>query len=279
MMNHPSADSQLRMRFYEYTAPTDFLLDMHFDMEIGVVCSGVMQRQYRGWTADLLPGQIWLCGMFEPHSCGIVRFPCRVLVAQFSPHLMTGLGEYFSTLFAPFWQPPGQRSQTDGVAQKEVLRRTRSIASDIQAGKDTLDQNLLHVLEILALLQRKGTPSPAGAIQSVGSYYRISKAIELAVQSRTFTSVSDAAAACAMGRNTFAGLFRKSMGMPFAEFAQGHRLRNAVTELVRTQDAPKEIAQRWGFTDLAHFHHCFRRMYGCTPGEYRKKAQFQILPE
>ena len=148
-MNISSAESQLRIRFYEYTAPTDFLLDMHFDMEIGVVCSGVMQRQYRGWSADLSPGQTWLCGMFEPHSCKIVKFPCKVLVAQFSPHLMTGLGEYFSKLFAPFWLPPGQRSQADGAARKEVLRHTLCIESDTQTGKNTLDQNLLHVLRQL----------------------------------------------------------------------------------------------------------------------------------
>ena len=33
----------------------------------------------------------------------------------------------------------------------------------------------------------------------------------------------------------------------------------------------QEIAAKWGFYDESHFSHLFKRLYGCTPGNYRKQ--------
>ncbi len=272
-------NEQVRFRFYDYTEPADFLLDLHLELEIGIVCSGVMQRQYKGWNANLGPGQIWICGMLEPHSCALIQLPCRVFVAMLSPQLATGLGEYFSKPFSLFWVPPSQRPQAQGTECEEVLGRVAGIERDMNAGHDGIETKALHTLEFLTMLQRKGVATGRERAPNMESYYRIGPGLQMAINSRVFIPVEDAAAACAMSRNTFASLFGKIMGKPFAEFALGHRLRSAVTELVRTREAPKEIAQRWGFTDLAHFHHCFRKVYGCTPGEYRQRAQYRILPE
>lgn len=39
-----------------------------------------------------------------------------------------------------------------------------------------------------------------------------------------------------------------------------------------------EIAFRWGFNDLSHFIRAFRQRFGCSPRDYRRRAQGRIIP-
>jgi AraC family transcriptional regulator len=69
------------------------------------------------------------------------------------------------------------------------------------------------------------------------------------------------------------------MGITFARFALRSRLAGAAQELVSGDDALKNLAGRWGFTDASHFHHAFARHYGCTPGEYRARRDAASIEE
>jgi len=83
--------------------------------------------------------------------------------------------------------------------------------------------------------------------------------------------VQEAAHACAMSRNQFTRLFGEAMGMSFPQFALRYRLSCVADQLTSTDNPIKTVASAWGFTDDSHLHHQFRRHYGMSPFEYRRR--------
>ena len=59
--------------------------DMHYALELGLVCEGRMKRVYRDWETTLGPGQFWLCGTCEPHGWEVRESPCNVTVLLVQP--------------------------------------------------------------------------------------------------------------------------------------------------------------------------------------------------
>ena len=70
------------------------------------------------------------------------------------------------------------------------------------------------------------------------------------------------------------GLHRKIKnisGLTISRFIQEVRLKKAAEILLNEKITISEIAYGTGFTSPAYFIKCFRKYYGITPGEYRKK--------
>lgn len=62
---------------------------------------------------------------------------------------------------------------------------------------------------------------------------------------------------------------RRLNGRGFAELLAEARLVTAAS-LLRTTDLPVlQVGQQAGFGDPSHFHLCFRRRFGCSPGAWR----------
>jgi transcriptional regulator GlxA family with amidase domain len=103
---------------------------------------------------------------------------------------------------------------------------------------------------------------------------RILPAVEL-VQRDLGRRVSgaEAAAVCSLSVCRFWHVFRGAMGLSFGAFALRARLARAAQQLLYTRASVREIAEEAGFADASHFHRLFVRHYGCTPGEYRSRAQ------
>jgi len=65
---------------------------------------------------------------------------------------------------------------------------------------------------------------------------------------------------------------QRLLGRGFAALLAEARLVTAAT-LLRTTDLPVlAVGQRAGFGDASHFHVCFRRRFGATPGSFRSAA-------
>lgn len=66
-------------------------------------------------------------------------------------------------------------------------------------------------------------------------------------------------------------LFRKETGVSYLEYLTGIRLKAAVHDLIYTGEPVTRIAMNCGFSGVKTFNSQFRKKYGCSPGEYRKK--------
>lgn len=69
--------------------------------------------------------------------------------------------------------------------------------------------------------------------------------------------------------------FRTLAGQTPVEYLLNHRLRQAQRLLVSTERTITEIAQASGFESVAYFDRVFRRAFGCTPRQMRRKTMSQ----
>lgn len=66
--------------------------------------------------------------------------------------------------------------------------------------------------------------------------------------------------------------FRTLAGQTPVEYLLNHRLRQAQRLLISTEKSITEIAQSTGFESVAYFDRVFRRSFGCTPRQMRRKC-------
>jgi AraC-like DNA-binding protein len=249
---------------------------MHYQLECGIVLSGRMRRLYEGYQADFDPGDVWLCGIWEPHGFQIVRAPCRCLILVINPAMLVNL-RYDEApewnLMAPFLMAPSRRPGR-GAARGEVLRLAKRMQAESTLRNPARLLFLrLRVQEMLLTLLQNRKAAPRSAMQSsVESYGRINRAVEMVFASSRYLPVQAAAESCGMSRNRFGELFRRLMGISFPEFAVRHRVSGAAKQLLASRDPLKAVAQDWGFTDASHLHRSFRKYYGCRVSEYRRRS-------
>ncbi|HYN09894.1 MAG TPA: AraC family transcriptional regulator [Vicinamibacterales bacterium] len=65
-------------------------------------------------------------------------------------------------------------------------------------------------------------------------------------------------------------LVRRATGLGFREWSLGIRMRLAVRALAKSDVSVKCVAHESGFTSTAQFDRGFRRLFGMTPGEFRR---------
>lgn len=87
-------------------------------------------------------------------------------------------------------------------------------------------------------------------------------------------TLSSAAETVALNREYFARFFRKYMGMTFMEYVFAVRLEHVYYDIINTDYTIGSIADKNGFNhNYKLFVTKFKKQYGCTPGEMRKRTE------
>lgn len=252
--------------------------DMHFAFELGIVISGKMKRIYRNWETELTAGEIWCCGLWEPHGYKVIKTPCKVLVFVILPQMLFHLHFQESPEFnwmAPFVIHPAKRPKVlPGIPKSlsELCEKIEKILS--RSATNPALRLRLQVIETLLDIQTNWKAPfslPPASIIPANHYTKIAKAVEIILRSRKPVAEEEVAAKCGMSRSFFSKNFKGLMGMNFSEFALRYRLTYAADEILQTDHPIKSIASNWGFFDVSHFLRQFRGHYMCTPAEYRKR--------
>jgi AraC-like DNA-binding protein len=85
--------------------------------------------------------------------------------------------------------------------------------------------------------------------------------------------VSELATAYGMSRTRFSHYFRDATGEGPAHFMARVRLEEVARRLLQTDAPLAALARETGFADANHLCKAFRRVYGTTPGAYRRQAR------
>jgi hypothetical protein len=201
--------------------------DMHYCLELGVVLEGSTDRYYLTGERAYQAGEIWLCGMWEPHGWGVRTTPCRVAVFFLYPPLLahTRFSEAAGiNWLAPFSAPPLERPVVSPGRRADVIRRAQEVL-DFRAGAPAFQkvQQHLKVLEILLLLiDGWKNPSLPRAWSGL-DLDSLGRAMQLALQTQGLLTTQEAARACGMNRNALSRLFMDYMGISFSEFGRSSR--------------------------------------------------------
>ena len=102
----------------------------------------------------------------------------------------------------------------------------------------------------------------------------ISKTITYIMENfRKGISLEDAAENVGLSKSYLSDYFAKQTGINFKEYLDNLRFTYARTLLEFTDNAIDDAYQESGFKDYANFTRRFKKKYGCTPSEYRKKRR------
>jgi len=272
-----SETNPVEIETFLYAEPQHFEFDMHYCLELGIVVEGQMDRYYRSVSRSYTEGEIWLCGMWEPHGWAVQNPPSNVIVCfLFPPFLARTFFHEAQELnwLAPFSAPVEERPQIPKARRPEVL----SIASELQKARfhsPAIKKVSLHlnILELIGILLDSWNRRTVPNRHSPEEYDKIGTAMQLVFESSHFVTAQEAARVCGLNRNTLSRLFTDYTGMSFAEFALRYRVSSAAEQLRETEDPIKAIAASWGFSDTSHFFRSFARFYGSSPSDYRRNSR------
>lgn len=84
------------------------------------------------------------------------------------------------------------------------------------------------------------------------------------------TTEEETATAIGVSSAYLSRTFKKGMGTSFTAYINALKLKEAEKQLLGSEDAITEIAERVGFSTVAYFIAAFRARYGYTPARYRR---------
>ncbi len=77
-----------------------------------------------------------------------------------------------------------------------------------------------------------------------------------------------------LSRAHFTRVFTRSEGVSPAEYVLNERMRRAVSLLVSSEAAVKQVCRDCGFDDPNYFAKAFRKSYGASPTEFRTTGMY-----
>jgi len=88
--------------------------------------------------------------------------------------------------------------------------------------------------------------------------------------------IADLAEKMKMTPSALSKCFRRKTGLSLKSHLNSIYLDRAREQLICSAKTMEEIAHQLGHSDVHYFYHAFRRLAGCTPGEYRlKRSNFE----
>lgn len=262
--------------------------DMHEALHLLIMLNGSFDVEIGGSRDLFSAGDIILIAPWEVHGNYIMRNQVKLFSITVAPTLLrSGLSAAAARLDALLLLSPQERMQLlnrSGVAEACKMFVEKNIPSEmwlpqapVSASEkrielsDPLTQSA-HFVQILQLfiniLTQSGPLEPEGGKSRL--LLRIQPALHLLSSgSERPLTVNRAAQECHLSSSYFNVIFQQLYGMSFYAYELKYRLRRAESDLRHTAATVKELSERWGFADAAHFSRTFKKHYGTAPSFYR----------
>lgn len=171
----------------------------------------------------------------------------------------------FDASVLPVWNLPGRSFfsyDADAFVREAFL--------EAESNKEDKAYITILINAIIAAVRRKG--------KSIATY-KNSVAIATARSAikyinENFTesiTLSDTALFCGVTPQYMSTIFKESTGVGFSEYLTGLRLTYAAELADEADLSVTEICFDCGYSSLSHFLRAFKKRYGLTPGEYKKR--------
>jgi AraC-like DNA-binding protein len=243
----------------------------HVEMELTWFARGAGTRFVGDHIAPFADGDVVLLGENLPHYWH-ARGPSSGLSVQWSfPHGHAFWAFPESLALADLFREAGRGLQFSGATAAAVAGDLRGLAETGGAERFGL---LISLLARLARVPAAGRRHLSGRSFSLPRTTVHQQAIGEAVRYllanfRDEIRLPDVLRLTRMSKPTFSRQFKQQVGKTYSQFVAQVRLQAVCRELVETERPILEIALSCGFGQLSFFNRLFRRVYGCSPREYR----------
>lgn len=85
-------------------------------------------------------------------------------------------------------------------------------------------------------------------------------------------ALSDVARKCNVSIGHLSNCIKRRFGVSYTEYVLVRRMELAAQLLAESNLPVAQVAASVGYRDVVYFHKLFKRQYGATPGEYRRRA-------
>lgn len=197
------------------------------------------------------------------------------MIRELDPHIDDHPGQPFPFVTAPC-------SPRIFGLHREIAQRLDFVSEDFLNplwADVTLLQLIAEVLET-AFASRDQHSKRRARAGTAGHADRIEAAkVYLATRLGERVTLDDVASAVHTSPFHFARTFRQQAGIPIHRYLTHLRLRNSLERLARGADDIAVLALELGFSSHSHFAETFRREFGLTPSEIRRRASGRLLVE
>jgi AraC-like DNA-binding protein len=259
--------------------PLPLDIHVHPELEAGIVLAGEERISFSETALSCGPGDVWLCGMWEPHGWEIRPPRTHNVVLKFLPEFLGARRLGDMPWLTPFLAPPSWRPRVVSAGmRRRVTALGQWLRREVQdrrpAWEHVVRVELLHLLvELGRGWDGRDVPRATEDV-SFSALARMMPALNL-VHSPPWRriSVREAASGCGLSASQFQDVFRRALGMSFGQFCLRARLSLAAHRLLNTDRPTVSIATEMGSVDDCHLHRRFARQYGCTPAQYRARRE------
>jgi AraC-like DNA-binding protein len=240
--------------------------ERHGDVCLGIVLAGSFQYRSSRGSALLYPGAILLgdvgscfeCG--HPHGSGD-----RCLAVHFD-------GEYFAEIAASTAGPGFRLAAPMLPALRELVAPLASVQSELDE-RNAAAAEIAAVRFAEAVLGCVAGRASAPSRSSARDQRRISAVIRhIEEHAHEALDLDRLAALACMSKYHFLRNFQRTTGLTPYQWLIGQRLRQSALALRRSAAPIAGIAFDNGFGDLSTFNATFRKAFGSTPGEFRRRG-------
>lgn len=250
------------------------LFDTHYAVEIGIVTKGQLKRSSGLWQETFNPGDLYLCGIWEPHQSEIIKAPYECCILHLDPVFLSQqfLSSKGAHLLSAFLMPVEQRPHPCTRYSSHWLAYAKRLINLDDESILNRDLKITHIaLELLADLNELYLSESNPQKPDHEKVPNLSLLFETVFKKRGLLSLDEASKIQRMNKNKFCKVFHEAMGMTFNNFCLNYRLSEVEREL-RTSDTPiKKIAFDWGFSDSSHLNKYFKKKYDESPQIYRDR--------
>lgn len=252
----------------------------HEELEAAVITEGCCTVAAGKEKYTIRVGEGFFVNSGILHGCwNIDASACRFHSLVFHPRLVGGSLD--SVFYQEYVMPLVEDQALEGIPLKPETPWQRAALDAIETAwqacaqepygyefrvRSALSELILLLRENLAALQK-----PPGAkarrdgerMKQMLQYIQDHCADEL--------TVSRIGASAAISESECLRCFRTTIGTTPIQYVRQYRIQRAAQLLATTAERVAEVSQQCGFPDVSYFTKTFRKVKGCTPGEFRRR--------
>ena len=246
--------------------------DVHYALQISIVLRGRAEAVVGSHSRIYQAGEGWFVMCWEPHAYRPVSRRTLILSVNISADSIGNCGPYADAdWLTPFTVEPARRYCPATAEEREGLLRTARNLLHLSRKQPSYwhTRCWLSIHELILTAGEHISHPAEGEIVLNGNISRIMKAVSRIRLLPVPLSLEEAASASSLSVSRFSSLFHSVMGVSYGQFALRVRLGNAANDIKGGLFTLNEIAFRHGFCDASSLCNAFKKVYHCTPAQFK----------